>query len=114
MAQYKKNADGATTFEKEYQFNFLQPITVTDIYHRIETSEPTVEQAAVPEVFEEADEDIVIERSYWGLWALILLAIGAVVIFYNFKDHKLSGSTIGNQHQYTADSAAATYTLPNK
>ena len=114
VGSIQKNADGATTFEKENQFNFLQPIPVTNTYHRTEIPEPKVEQASVPEVFEEADEDIVVERSYWGLWALILLAIGAVMIFYHFKDHRLSGSTIGNQHQYPVDSANATYTIPNK
>jgi hypothetical protein len=108
------NADGIMVFEKENHFNFLQQIAVNDTYLKTEIAEPIVEEPAAPEVFEEVDEDIVVERSYWGFWALILLAIGAVVIFYNFKDHKLSGSTTGNQHQYHIDSATPTYTIPNK
>ena len=114
VGSIQKNADGATIFQKENQFNFLQPITVTAAYHRIEIPDTIVEKPAEPEVFEEADEDIVIERSYWGLWALILLAIGFVMAFYHFKVHGLSGSTIGNQHQYIIDSANATYTIPAK
>ena len=113
VGSIQKNADGVIIFEKVNAVNFLQPISVDQAYHKIELPEPITKQPA-PEVFEEADEDIVIVRSSWGLWALILLAIGAVMIFYNFKEHGISRSSISNQHQYPVDSAGATYTIPNK
>ena len=113
VGSIQKNADGVIIFEKENAVNFLQPISVDQAYHKIELPKPITEQP-VPEVFEEADEDIVIERSSWGIWVLILLAVGAVMIFYNFKEHGISRSSISNQHQYPVDSAGATYTIPNK
>ncbi|MEO7292791.1 MAG: hypothetical protein ABIW34_06800 [Ginsengibacter sp.] len=109
----QKNTDGVIFFEKENAVNFLQPISVDEAYPKKELPEPIVEQQ-VPEVFETGDEDVIVERSYWGLWALILFAIGAVVIFYHFKENGISHSTIGNQNQYPVDSTGATYTIPDK
>ena len=109
----QNNAEGIIVFEKENAANFLQPISVVQAYDKKELPEPIIEQS-VPEVFETGDEDVVVERSYWGLWALILLAIGSVIIFYHFKENGLSRSTIGNQNQYLIDSTGATYTIPDK
>lgn len=109
VGSLQRNADGAIVFEKENTFNFLQPISVEAAYHR--TEEPVVlnEEPIVPEIFEEKEEDVVVERTYWGLWALILFAIGAVMMFYHFKDHKPTGTNMGNQNQYVVDSAKETY-----
>jgi hypothetical protein len=107
------NVDGVIVFEKENTINFFQPISVNDTYHRTELPEPIIDKQTQPELYEEVDEDIVVQRSYWGLWALILLVIGAVMIFYHFKEHGISRASISNQHQYPVDSAGATYTIPN-
>ena len=112
-----KNADGQVTFERESSFNFFQPVTVENVYQRSEQPVTVAEEPGehvVPLVQETnvSTQEVVVERSYWGLWALILLAIGLVVIFYNFKDHKPSVTNIGNQHKYSVDSVGATYQLP--
>jgi nucleoid DNA-binding protein len=111
-----KGPDGLLTFERDKSFHFFQPITVNKIYQRSEQPVAVAEEYAepvaplMPETI--VATDVVVERSYWGLWALILLAIGLVVVFYYFKDHKPSVSNIGNQHKYIIDSAGATYQLP--
>lgn len=110
IGSIQKNADGIIIFERENNTNFLQPIPVDNVYQR--TDQPvSVEREPVLEETNEYKEEqkFVIERSYWGLWALILFAIGAVFLFYNFKDHKLSGSSVGNQNHFVVDSAKATY-----
>ncbi|MDB5221684.1 MAG: hypothetical protein JWN83_351 [Chitinophagaceae bacterium] len=114
IGSIQKNTDGIISFEKENSFNFLQPIIVDNLYKSVE--EPLLIDKD-PEVNEYKEEEEVIvergEKSYWGLWALILLAIGSVVIFYHFKDYKIiTGSSVGNQHKYIIDSAGATYQLP--
>lgn len=108
----KKNADGKLVFENEEGINFPEPIPVISTYQKseelvrseAEKYEPVTETAA-------PFEEHIVERSYWGIWALILLAIGFVVLFYHFKDRKLNGSGIGNQHHYIIDSAKSTYTI---
>ena len=114
IGSIQKNVDGIIVFEKENIYNFLQPISVNDPYYKTEEPVAIDEEPTVSEVFEEKDEDVVIERSYWGLWALILLAIGSAIFFFHFKDIKLSGSTIGNQHHFTLDPPTATYNFQNK
>ena len=109
VGSIQKNADGDIVFEKENIFNFLQPLSVENVYHKSEKPLAIAQVPTVPEVFEEKEEDIIVERTYWGLWALILLAIGAVMLFYHFKDHKITGTTIGNQNHYAVDSATATH-----
>lgn len=110
VGSIQKSADGVILFEKEKSLNFFQPVTVDKVYYRSEQPGPATEEAVISEPAA-VTEDVVVERSYWGIWALILLAIGSVILFYHFKDHKLSGSNIGNQHKYIVDSPGATYQL---
>jgi hypothetical protein len=110
----EKGHNGKIIFTRSRNENFLQPIAVTTAYRKEETPAEITEEIIAeeePVTIEEAtyNEEVVIERSYWGLWALILLAIGLVMLFYHFKDKPLTGSSIGNQEQFTIDSATAKY-----
>jgi len=111
-----KNADGRLTFERESSFHFFKPVTVGNVYQRSEEAIVAGEpgEHVVPPVQETTatTHDVVVERSYWGLWALILLAIGLVVVFYHFKDIGPSVTNLGNQHKISIDSVGATYQLP--
>ena len=104
-----KNADGIITFERVGGFTVLQPIAVNTIYKKSEEPVLPVEEQTVLTEKKIIKEDVVVERSYWRLWALILLTIGSVLLIYNFKDHKLPGSSTGNQTHLVIDSAKATY-----
>lgn len=118
IGSLQKNAEGIIFFEKEKNVGFFQPININSVYQRTAAPPIIEEEPALPEVNEfevnqyKEEEKVVIERSYWGLWALILLAVAAVMLFYHFKDHTPSASNIGNQHKFMIDSAAATYQLP--
>lgn len=121
LGSIQKNDDDITYFRKEGSPVLLQPIDVNDTYQRggeavlddKELQEPG--QTQQPEIFENSEEEeVVVERSYWGLWALILLATGFVMLFYHFKGNKLNGTSVGNHHSYSIDSAAATYNRSGK
>lgn len=118
VGSIQKNADGLISFERSSNFNFLLPVPVKNNFIAIEKPLATDKILRFQEAKElkaeskELKEDIIVERSYWGLWALILLAIGFVLIFYHFINHGLPGSGIGNQSTITVDSAAATYITP--
>src|ERR1035437_7606639 len=114
VGSIQKNADGIIFFHRENSFIFLQPISVNEPYKRAEEPVSIDEEQDVSEVFEDEEEDVVVEKSYWALWAIILTVLAFAAIFYHFKDHKLSGSTIGNQNHFAIDSATATYHLGNK
>lgn len=118
LGSIQKNVDGTMYFEKDKSLTFFQPINVHSIYQRTDTPETIAERPALQEVIEydvateNKQEEIVVERSYWGLWALILLAVAAVMLFYHFKDNKPTTSNMGNQNKFVIDSAGATYELP--
>ncbi|MGI8584639.1 MAG: hypothetical protein ACR2KX_20815 [Chitinophagaceae bacterium] len=114
VGSIQKNSDGVITFERGNIFNYFQPISVNGLYHRTEQLVSIDKAPPVSQVFEEKNDDVVVERSYWGFWALILLAVGSLMLFFHFKDHKLSGSTVGTQNHFAIDSAKATYNVPNK
>lgn len=110
-----KNTDGVMIFEKEPSLTFLRPIDVNSIYQKTQPVEEHVvkeflDPTAIIEVKEQ--EAIIVEKSYWGIWALILLAIGFVMLFYHYKAQKLTGSSIGNHYRIPMDSSGATYKLP--
>ena len=122
------NADGNLVFERERSYQYLQPVAIHSPYHKKDSVDTEAVNAlvAVDEVspannnlieslgeqgvHKEMVEDVIVERSYWGLWALILFAIAAVMLFYHFKDHAFTGSSSGNQNHLPVDSAKAAYT----
>lgn len=115
LGSLHKDAEGSIVFERERSYNFLQPVSIESSYQKVEQQQNENHLAVTeqPAIIEEGTykEEVVVERSYWGLWALILLAIGLVMLFYHFKDHKLTGSSAGNQHKNTVDTATATYRI---
>ena len=114
LGSLQKNAENKIIFERENSFNFFKPVTVNTAYERIEKTIIIEEEPVLlkTEKFKEV-ENVVLEKSYWGLWALILLAIASVMLFFHFKIHQ-TGSAIGNKNRITIDTAAPTYLLPQK
>ncbi len=120
VGSIQKNSNGVITFEREGTINFFRPISVDSVYQTSDKPVSLGRETVLPEIdqYEKEEEiikeDVIVERSYWGLWALILLAIGSAIFFFHFKDIKLSGSTIGNQHHLTVEPPTATYNFQNK
>lgn len=104
----KKNGEGDIVFEKEETINFYEPIEVDQIYksHTLPAVEAEV-HVAKEEIY--VKEKVVIKRSYWWLWALILLAIAAVMIFYHFSENGFNRSTLGNQNKIKPGTTQETY-----
>ncbi len=112
LGSIQKSADGEIIFENEKGSDFLQPLTVDNVY---KSKQPLyIPDEAVVQEDATVPQDVVVEKSHWGIWALILFALGLVMLFYHFKDHRLSRSNMGNQHKFIIDSAGATYKLPGK
>lgn len=128
IGSIEKNGDGQIIFEREKSFHFLHPVSIDKPYNKEEystdreqvlpgeepglltTNEPGEDPVAATKKNIIA-EQVIVERSYWGFWVLILLAAGLVMLFYYFKDHNFTGSSIGNQSQLPVDSATARYII---
>ncbi len=112
VGSLKKNSEGNICFEEDKNFNFLQPIPVEKVY---EKEEPVIlaqpaETLAVEDTYQ--NEPVIIKRSAWGILAIILIAVASAAIFYNFYEHKLTSSFLGNQNHFFIDSADSRYTIP--
>jgi hypothetical protein len=93
-------------FEREQVPGWYDPVSVAETYSGKSGADA---QEQTETAGETVNENVVIERSYWEIWALILLAVGSVILFYHYRDHSISVSSTGNQHAVTVDSAKATY-----
>jgi hypothetical protein len=114
IGSLQKDTDGTITFKRDKVNHFLHPVTIDAVYRKEEQQVNITEQdipadGAVTVEEGSYNEEVILERSYWGLWALILLAIGLVMLFYHFKDKPFTGSSTGNQQQLNPDTATATY-----
>lgn len=109
----QKSADGKIYFERKRLPNFYHTIPVEEIYQQatlISGKEEDLNNDVISN--NTVEDEVVVERSHWGWWAAILLAIAFAVIFFQLKDKRLSGSSAGNQKKIIADSATATYKVP--
>lgn len=114
IGSLKKNAGENIYFEEDKTFNFLKPISVESVYEKEEPA--TIAEPEKTEIAEGTyeNEAVIIERSGWGIWAIILIAIASVAIFYHFYNNKLVPSSLGNQNHFFIDSADSRSTIPAK
>jgi len=111
VGSIKKNIDGKLLFEKESGKSFLQPIQVDSIYKKDEYS---LAVSAEADLKKNNAISAINKKSYWQIWAAVLIVLASLLILWHFKDQKLSVSSTGNQQPLTIDSAKGTYQIPNK
>lgn len=112
IGSLKKNSGRNIYLEEDKNFNFLQPISVKKIYEKEEpvTIAKPKETVTLEQTYE--NEEVIIKRLTWGIWAMILIAIASATICYHFYTYKLTPSSLGNQNHFTVDSADARHTIP--
>ena len=97
------------------QVNFFKPIETGGI-----KEEPINEVVLMPSIEKSKTENIqgeiiydepIEDRSYWGMWALILVAIISVTLFFHFFDQGFSIKSVGNQNQVKPDSSGPAYII---
>ena len=104
--------EGKFYFEREKTSGFLEPVTIEKALHRDRFQAVTAVSNEIAEPAHFHDEEPIEERSFWGIWAIILVAIGSVILFYHFYNNRLSTSSIGDQSHFNTDTAAATFSVP--
>ena len=114
LGSIMENENGKIIFEREQTINFLQPISIDTAYKKAGEEEKSVVDETNSNEPADYKEEVVMEKSYWGFWALILVAVAALIIFYHFKDQTISISGAGNQNHLSVDSSKATYNTPDK
>jgi nucleoid DNA-binding protein len=106
----QKNELGNIYFTRAGNLAFLKAVPAERVL-RQNTQDPVLadnEGNTSPVVNEYYKKDVVVARSGWIIYALILAAISLVGLFFNFYNHK-SSSIIGNQNKFTIKATEKTY-----
>ncbi len=106
----QKNELGNIYFTRAGNLDFLKAVPAERVL-RQNTQDPVLadnEGNTSPVVNEYYKKDVVVARSGWIIYALILAAISLVGLFFNFYNHK-SSSIIGNQNKFTIKATEKTY-----
>ncbi len=106
----QKNELGNIYFTRAGNLDFLKAVPAERVFHQ-NTQDPVLadnEGNTSPVVNEYYKKDVVVARSGWIIYALILAAISLVGLFFNFYNHK-SSSVIGNQNKFTIKATEKTY-----
>lgn len=104
-----KNPEGHIYLERTVLENYRQPVSAERVLHQNATHHMLVgdRETTSTAMSQYYDGTVVFERSHWGTWAIILIAIAASVLFFHFKDHSISTEGVGNQkHLIVADPPA--------
>ena len=105
-------------FERAGQPDYFSPLERGTIYkkermERADAAIPALVEKAPPLLVKPAIEkeaSQLPERTYWETWALILLAVGSVILFFHFREQGFNAAATGNQVTLQIDSAGSTYT----
>ena len=106
----KKNSDGHISLVKE-AVNFWQPVNAQRVLHQDATHSVLVGDKETTSTLmnQYFNGEIVLEKSHWGTWAIIILAIAACVLFFHFNTHSFSTTGVGNQKQFTIPNPPSTH-----
>lgn len=109
LGYLQKDEQGNILFEEEREIIFYKPVLIkNDLIKKEDDHISDEEPVALNDDYNETAD----RRSYWGIWALILAAIGLTVLFFQFYNNKFSPSSTGNQNKISVDSAGTTYSIP--
>ena len=108
----QKNEHGIFSFEKDPIHNYFQPVPAERVLHeKVEHTVLVGDKETTSTVMSEyyKEETPAVKRG-WVVGAIILAAIGLMVLIYSFYIHK--GSGIGNRNHIKIKPASETYFKP--
>lgn len=107
----QKNGAGSIFFKNDNGYEFLKPVIAERVIHENAAHSVLVgdREIAFKMTPEYEIEEPLIKRSMWWIWAVVLAAIGLVVIIYHFSDQTFGSSSAGNQTNIVIDSVGKTY-----
>lgn len=114
IGSLQKDAVGNIFFQRKEGNSFYEPVSAEKIiYKNAEHSVLVGDRETTSGVMNEYYREEIIEKKlWWKLWAIILLAISLVVLFFYFYTHKFSENLIGNQASFPTQDPPASYYSP--
>ncbi len=111
VGSLQKDAVGNIFFQRNKQDNFYEPVIAERVIHENEEHAVLVgDKETTSSVMNEFyREEVVATKSTWKIWAIVLLAISLVVLFFHFYYHSITTSGIGNQFSFAIEEPPASY-----
>ena len=107
----RRNEEGLIYFQSERSNQFLQPVSAERVLHENAAHNVLVGDKETTSTLmnQYYSGEIVLEKSHWGTWAIILLAIAASVLFFHFNTHSFSTSGVGNEKHLAIPESPVTH-----
>ena len=113
IGSLQKDAVGNIFFQRKNDISFYEPVSAERIHKNAEHSVLVGDTETTSGVMNEFYRDEIIEnKRWWKIWAVVLLAISLVVLFFYFYTHKFSEDLIGNQASFPTQDPPASYYSP--
>ncbi len=100
----QKDAVGNIFLQRQKGLNFYEPVSAERIIHKnVEHSVLVGDKETTSGVMNEfyRDEEMIEKRSWWKIWAIALLIISSLILFFYFYSHKFYETGIGDQATFS-------------
>jgi len=115
IGSLQKNAAGTIFFLRKNGVKFFENISAERVIHKnaehaVLVGDRETTSSAMNEYYN--DVPLLIRKSSWKLWALILFILSLVIIAVYFYNHGFSVTSIGNQSSFAVQDPPAFYSIP--
>ena len=112
----QKDEAGAIFFQRKNGVQFFANISAERVVHKnsehaVLVGDRETTSSAMNEYYR--DVPLMLRKSSWKLWAIILFILSLIIISIYFYNHKFSVTSIGNQSSFAVQDAPASYSIPN-
>ncbi len=115
IGSLQKNEAGTIFFQRKTGVKFFENISADRVIHKnaehaVLVGDRETTSSAMNEYYR--DVPLMLRKSSWKLWAIILFILSLVIIGIYFYSHKFSVTSIGNQSSFAVQDQPASYSIP--
>jgi hypothetical protein len=114
IGSLQKNEAGIIFFQRKNGVKFFENISAERVVHKnaehaVLVGDRETTSSAMNEYYR--DVPLMLRKSSWKLWAIILFILSLIIIGIYFYSHKLSITSIGNQSSFAVQDQPASYSI---
>jgi nucleoid DNA-binding protein len=114
LGSLQKDAVGNIFFQRKKGTSFYEPVSAERIIHKnvehpVLVGDTETTSGVMNEFFK---EDLVEKKTWWKIWAIVLLAVSLLVLVFYFYTHEFSPTGIGNQASFPTHEPPVLHNAP--
>ncbi len=115
IGSLQKNEGGTIFFQRKNGVNFFENISAERVIHKnaehaVLVGDKETTNSAMNEYYK--DVPLMLRKSSWKIWAIILFILSLIIIGIYFYSHKFSVTSIGNQSSFAVQDQPVSYDIP--